>query len=86
MAAKPTNNGITEQEGLAEMAGLTDKNSAGQTAWEMAESSGRSTAYIQKMLKRAKKAGWLVLAKQTREGLDGRAYQANVYRVVKPKK
>lgn len=77
---------IEESEVLAELAKLSQKSDSGMTSEEWAVKSGMGPGKVTKLLKQAKALGWLVLGKQTREGLDGRGYQATVYRVVRPTK
>ena len=77
---------ITEKAWLDELERLSRKNDDGMTSEEWCASLNRGSAYVKTMLKRAKAMGWLAVGRKTREGLDGRMYQAVVYRVVKPKK
>ena len=76
---------ITESEWLSELEKLSKRSDSGLTSPEWSEKLGRSVHYVQKMLMDAKKRGWLVVGRQTREALDGRTYNAVVYRVVRPK-
>jgi len=77
---------VAEAEWLAELARLSRRNDEGLTVREWAAEVGRGEETTTKMLKRAKALGWLHVGKRTAEGLDGRTFQATVYRIVRPKK
>ena len=77
---------IKEDEWLSELARLSQRSDAGFTAEEWAEKMNRSVKNARDLLKKAARMGWLAIGKRTSAALDGRTYQATVYRISKPKR
>lgn len=75
---------VNFNEWLDELAKLSRKDDLGLTVREWAERLGKSQQTVNEMLRRAKAQGWLMVGRRTTEALDGRIFQAVVYRVVKP--
>lgn len=77
---------ISETDWLSELQRLSQRSDSGKTSEEWCEELGRSPQYVLQMLRRARKAGWLVVGKSTRTAINGRVFNADVYRIVRPKK
>lgn len=74
--------GVTLTDWLAELAAIGKKNDAGQSAKEMAAQAGMSVKRLLVLLNEAKAAGRLQTGWRTETRLDGKPFQAPVYRVL----
>lgn len=75
---------VTETEWLKEMQRLSSRSDEGMTTDEWCDALGRSLQYVRGMLLKASKMGWLVRGKRTKEAINGRIFNADVYKIVRP--
>lgn len=75
---------ISDKEVIDELQRLSQKNDKGLTTDEWVDVMGKSLQSTRLMLQKANKLGWLVRGKRTSEAINGRIFQADVYRIVRP--
>ena len=75
---------IREDEWLKELERLSRKNDEGQTAEELANATGRSTALMRRLIGQAMAAGWVTVGRRSKPRIDGKNNLVPVYLIRKP--
>jgi len=76
---------IHEDEWIAELTRLSQRNDKGLTTSEWGAKLGRTPEHVRGLLRKAQAMGWLVIGERTGTNLRGRACNFQVYSIVKPK-
>jgi CRP-like cAMP-binding protein len=76
---------LREDEWLAELTRLSQRNDRGLTTQEWGDKLGRTQETVRKLLRKAQALGWLVIGERTGINLRGRACNYTVYSITKPK-